>query len=1227
VQRLHGHIPAAISRLTPLGRENGSEHLRLAIGLPLRNEDELTNLLQQIYDPSSPNFHHYLTPEEFTARFGPTEADYQAVIRYANQNGFTVTATHPNRVVVDVEASVADVERSFHLTMRTFQHPREARTFHAPDTEPTLDLAVPILHISGLDNYSLPHPKLRPRPSELTTKATPRWGSAPGGSYQGNDFRAAYSVGSLTGAGQSVGLLQFDGYYPADIASYESQAGLPNVPLTNVAVDGGVSTPGSGVSEVSLDIEMVMSMAPGVSKIIVYEAPNPSPWVDLLSRMANDNQAKQLSCSWGGGSPDPTSEQVFKQMALQGQTFFNASGDSDAFTGAIDFPSESTNVTQVGGTTLVTSGPGGSYVSESVWNWGNDQGSSGGVSTTYAIPPYQQGINMTANLGSATMRNIPDVAFTGDNVYVIYGNGTTAVFGGTSCAAPLWAGFMALVNQQSAMGGHPPLGFLNPAIYAIGETNANYSTIFHDITIGNNFNSTSPSQFPAVAGYDLCTGWGTPNGTNLINALAPLVMAPLITSAGSTLVAESCFPTNGAIDPGETVTVNFALQNIGLVNDTNLVATLLATNGVGLPSGPQSYGALASGGSALSRTFSFTALGSCGGTINPTFQLQDGATDLGTVTFSLPLGSLAATYSENFDGVAVPSLPTGWTSLQGGGQSTWVTTGSTPDSAPNSAFTAGAATAGSNMLVSAGVAVPAGPAGQLSFRNNYNLDASTINNASAHDGGVLEIKIGSGAFTDILAAGGTFVSGGYNRTVSSTRGNPLAGRQAWSGNSGGFITTLVNLPAAASGQTVQFRWVCGTDTSVGSSGWYIDSIVMSNATCCSGSVADIAAGELVSPATVGVSSNVTFTVNVTNLGPNAASSVALADALPAGLTFTTASVSQGGWSNNGNSFTASLGTIASGATAIVTIQAVAASSGHWTNSAAISSGATDTNVANNIAAAFVTVAPANPSLVLASIPDFTILEKNNLTFTNNASETGLSGPVLNYSLSNAPAGAAIGAGTGIFTWTPAEAQGPSTNQIMLIVTDNSLPPISTAQSFNVIVLESNEPPVLAPVANRALHAGMALTVTNPATDPDIPVNSLTFTLDSAPAGAVINPTNGVFSWTPDSSFVNTTNPVTVVVTDYNPSAVNEQHLSASNSFTIFVAPPPAFSAGILSNGVFTLTWSSISGEVYRVQYNTNLVGTNWTDLPPDVMATDVTASKTDSTASDAQRFYRIMVLP
>src|SRR5207302_2303818 len=132
------------------------------------------------------------------------------------------------------------------------------------------------------------------RPTPITAAAHPNAGSGPGGSLRGNDFRSAYVPDtSLRGTGQSVGLLQFDGYYTGDITRYQQQAGLPNVTLINVPIDGGVPTPGSGNSEVCLDIQMVISMARGIERIYVYEAPNPSPWVELLSRMAKDNQSKQ----------------------------------------------------------------------------------------------------------------------------------------------------------------------------------------------------------------------------------------------------------------------------------------------------------------------------------------------------------------------------------------------------------------------------------------------------------------------------------------------------------------------------------------------------------------------------------------------------------------------------------------------------------------------------------------------------------------------------------------------------------------------------------------------------------------------------------------------------------------------------------------------------------------------------------------------------------------------
>jgi hypothetical protein len=543
---LPGHVPRELSGLTAKGRLPATNQLHMAIGLSLHDPAGLDDFLAQVCDPASPNYRHYLTPEAFAARFGPTESDYTAVKDFARTNGLTVTAAYRNRLVLDVAGPAAAVEKAFHISLHTYRHPTEARDFFAPDTEPMVEAALPVADICGLNNFKLPHPKSLKLSAVQQTKAAPKGGSGSGGSYLGGDFRAAYASDvTLRGAGQIVGLVEFDGYYANDIASYENQSGYTNVPLANVLLNGVSGSPGfsgqgtDAIGEVSLDIEMAIAMAPALAKVMVYEG---SQQNSILSQMVSDNQARQLSCSWGwSGGPSTTTDNLFKQMAAQGQSFFNASGDSDAFTtGAnsvngvdntslANAPSSSPYITQVGGTTLTMNGTAAAYASESVWNWGGGQGSSGGISSRYHISTWQTNINMTSVGGSASFRNIPDVALTADNIWVIYNNNQSAVFGGTSCAAPLWAGFTALINQQEAASGQAPVGFINPALYAIAA-GPNYAACFHDITTGNNFWSSSPSLFSAAAGYDLCTGLGTPSGQELINALAgspdALVVSP-----------------------------------------------------------------------------------------------------------------------------------------------------------------------------------------------------------------------------------------------------------------------------------------------------------------------------------------------------------------------------------------------------------------------------------------------------------------------------------------------------------------------------------------------------------------------------------------------------------------------------------------------------------------------------------------------------------------------------
>jgi hypothetical protein len=282
------------------------------------------------------------------------------------------------------------------------------------------------------------------------------------------------------------------------------------------------------------------------------------------------------------------------------------------------------------------------------------------------------------------------------------------------------------------------------------------------------------------------------------------------------IVTEAC--VNSAIDPNENVTVSYAIQNVGGAPTTNLVATLLATGGVTSPSGPQNYGAIAPTATA-SRNFSFTAAGNCGDTITLTFQLQDGATNFGTVSVTYILGALVispASLTENFDGVIAPALPAGWTTAQAGTAPLWATTTAFSDTAPNSAATGGTTTPGDNSLFSPAIAIPAAPGTgtnpgvQLSFRNNFNLEGG-------FDGGVLEISINGGAFLDIVAAGGSFAAGGYTGVIGPTD-SVLNGRDAWTGNSNGFITTIVNLPPASFGQNAQLRWRTAYDTGTNPAG-------------------------------------------------------------------------------------------------------------------------------------------------------------------------------------------------------------------------------------------------------------------------------------------------------------------------------------------------------------------------------------------------------------------------
>jgi subtilase family serine protease len=522
-QVLHKHVRPTVTngQAARVGPMSKSQHMRLAIILPLRNQGELTNLLKRLYDPSNADYRHFLTVAQFTQQFGPTKQDYQAVVKFARSKGFSVTHTPANRLLVHIDGTVSQINKAFHVAMTTYHHPTENRTFYSPDREPSLDLSVPVTHIAGLNNFSLPRPKFKRAPANFRRNSI---GSGPSGAYLGSDMRAAYYGGTaLTGSGQAVGLLEFDGYNTSDVTA--SFAGQPNsVPIQNVLLDGASAGSDGDDGEQVLDIVQAASMAPGMSQIRVYIAPGTSQIgvgdVDIFNEMATDNIAKQLSCSWGW-NPDDTAQldPIFQEFAAQGQNLFVASGDAGAYTGSNStdnsYPAESVYLVAVGGTVLTTNGAGGPWQSETAWL---DSG-GGPADDGFAMPSWQAGVANSFNQASTTIRNVPDVAAEANTDNYLCDQGScTGDYGGTSFAAPRWAGFLALVNQQVVANGNSTLGFVNPVVYSIGA-GTNYNNDFHDITSGNNSNGHGQS-YNAVVGYDLVTGWGSPNGQNLIYALA-----------------------------------------------------------------------------------------------------------------------------------------------------------------------------------------------------------------------------------------------------------------------------------------------------------------------------------------------------------------------------------------------------------------------------------------------------------------------------------------------------------------------------------------------------------------------------------------------------------------------------------------------------------------------------------------------------------------------------------
>ena len=544
---IDGQTVPLIKHAQLLGAANGDQQLNLSIGLHPRNQQELENLLRNLYDPRSLMYHHFLTPQEFADEFGPTPEQQQQVAAYLRQQGLTVTGIAPNGLLIDANATIAQAETTFQVTINNYQ--LGSHTFYANAGAPTIpsSLSSLIASIGGLDNSVKLHPLLhrlnpeggKPGLGKRSSHAQPNAQSG----FKPADLVAAYDSGPLQQAGvlgnnQTVAVFELDGYQSSDITQYLQTYNLGSPSISNVLVDGFNGSAGQGAIEVELDIEVVAAMAPKATQI-VYEGPNTTQGVnDTYNKIVTDNKAQVTTISWGecetasGAAELQTLDTIFKQGAAQGIAMFAASGDSGAYDCndtnlAVDSPAGDPYITGVGGTNLQVNN--GAYGSESVWSNPSDTqrspqgaGGGGGLSNTFKEPSWQTGPGVQ-NQYSNGNREVPDVSADADPAtgYSVYCTVSAAgcpsagwiVVGGTSAAAPFWAGSTASINEYLQKQGKSRVGFANPVLYSLASAQQQFSP-FHDVSSGNNL------YYPATANYDLASGLGSPDVYNIARDIA-----------------------------------------------------------------------------------------------------------------------------------------------------------------------------------------------------------------------------------------------------------------------------------------------------------------------------------------------------------------------------------------------------------------------------------------------------------------------------------------------------------------------------------------------------------------------------------------------------------------------------------------------------------------------------------------------------------------------------------
>lgn len=461
---------------------------------------------------------NYLTREEFAHRYGARPEDIEKIRAFAAEHGLKVSGENRAARLIKLSGTVQALSEAFGTALRRFQH--DSNTFRCRKGA----LSIPehldgiIEAVFGLDNrpQAKTHFRLLKKGRQANAQSTASY--SPLQVAQAYDFPA-----SSTGAGQCIGIIELGGgYNSSDLTSFFNNLGITPPNVTAVSVDGATNSPTGDPNgpdgEVELDIEVAGSIAPGAQIAVYFTSNTDQGFIDGITTAVHDTKLKPsiISISWGGPENSWTAQarnalnSACQDAATMGITVLVASGDDGADDGTssptVDFPASSPYVIGCGGTKLTLSGT--SIRSEQAWNGlsSNNGATGGGVSEIFALPSYQQGANVPAAPNGFAGRGVPDVAADADpeSGYNIVIDGQTAVIGGTSAVAPLWAGLLARINQ--ALGKN--VGYVNALLYS-----SNVQSAFRDITSGSN------GDYSAGPGWDACTGLGTPDGNALLNAL------------------------------------------------------------------------------------------------------------------------------------------------------------------------------------------------------------------------------------------------------------------------------------------------------------------------------------------------------------------------------------------------------------------------------------------------------------------------------------------------------------------------------------------------------------------------------------------------------------------------------------------------------------------------------------------------------------------------------------